>query len=70
MTDPEVMRVAVLIAGLVTDRGGVFVPRSYPRTGVEFPCIVGCQDATRTIHDGQWIRVDAGSGIVMSVGQG
>jgi len=67
MTTPEFIEVAHLISGLITDRGGVVCHAAILAREFNIPCVVGCQTATTTIKDGEQIRLDSISGIVMSV---
>jgi len=65
MTTPDFIEIAGLLSGLVTDRGGVVCHAAILAREFNIPCIVGCGDATRKIRDGQLIRMDAVSGIIM-----
>ncbi|MCQ6562802.1 PEP-utilizing enzyme [Paenibacillus mendelii] len=67
MTTPEFIEVAHLISGLITDRGGIVCHAAILAREFNIPCIVGCQTATTTIKNGDQIRLDAISGIVVSV---
>jgi phosphohistidine swiveling domain-containing protein len=67
MTTPDFIEIANLITGLVTDRGGVLCHAAILAREFNIPCIVGCHDATKTIKDGEIIRMDAISGVVMGV---
>ena len=67
MTTPDFIMVAHLISGIITDRGGVVCHAAILAREFDIPCIVGCQTATTTITDGEQIRLDAISGIVVSV---
>ncbi|UVI29655.1 PEP-utilizing enzyme [Paenibacillus spongiae] len=67
MTTPEFIEVAHLISGLITDRGGVVCHAAILAREFNIPCVVGCRTATTTIKDGDQIRMDAISGIVVSV---
>lgn len=67
MTTPEFIEVAHLISGLITDRGGVVCHAAILAREFNIPSVVGCQTATTTIKDGDQIRLDATSGIVVSV---
>lgn len=67
MTTPEFIEVAHLISGLITDRGGVVCHAAILAREFGIPCVVGCLTATETIKDGDHIRLDAISGIVVSV---
>jgi len=68
-TDPSWTPLFVSIAGLVTEVGGlmthgVVIAREY---GV--PAVVGVENATRLITDGEWIRVNGTDGYVELVGR-
>ncbi|WP_042160034.1 PEP-utilizing enzyme [Paenibacillus gorillae] len=65
MTTPDFIEVAPLIAGLVTDRGGIVCHAAILAREFNIPCIVGCGNATEAVKSGQKIRIDAVSGIVM-----
>ncbi|OPA78705.1 hypothetical protein BVG16_12685 [Paenibacillus selenitireducens] len=65
MTTPEFIEVAPLIAGLVTDRGGIVCHAAILAREFNIPCIVGCGNATKVITSSHKIRIDAISGIVM-----
>ncbi|GGD60245.1 PEP-utilizing enzyme [Paenibacillus nasutitermitis] len=67
MTTPHFIEVAHLISGLVTDRGGVVCHAAILAREFNIPCIVGCQTATAAIKNGDRIRLDAISGIVVRV---
>jgi len=67
MTTPDFIEVAHRIIGLVTDRGGVVCHAAVLAREFNIPCIVGCGNATTVIKDGERIRVDAVSGVVMGV---
>ncbi|WP_337103326.1 PEP-utilizing enzyme [Paenibacillus sp. YIM B09110] len=68
MTTPDFIEVAPLIAGLVTDRGGIVCHAAILAREFNIPCIVGCRNATEVVKSGQKIRMDAISGIVMGCG--
>ncbi|MBP1989513.1 PEP-utilizing enzyme [Paenibacillus eucommiae] len=65
MTTPDFIEVAELIAGLVTDRGGIVCHAAILAREFNITCIVGCGNATEAVINGQKIRIDAISGIVM-----
>lgn len=67
MTTPDFIEVAHLISGIITDRGGIVCHAAILSREYNIPCVVGCQTATTTIRDGDLIRLDATSGIVMGV---
>ncbi|MFC5649440.1 PEP-utilizing enzyme [Paenibacillus solisilvae] len=65
MTTPDFIEVASLIAGLVTDRGGIVCHAAILAREFNIPCIVGCGNATEAVTSGQKIRIDTISGIVL-----
>jgi phosphohistidine swiveling domain-containing protein len=67
MTTPDFIMIAELISGIVADRGGVLCHAAILAREYNIPCIVGCVDATSTINEGQIIRMDAVSGVVVGV---
>ena len=54
----------VSIAGLVTEVGGTMTHGAVVAREYGLPAVVGVEDATRLIADGQWIRVDGAAGYV------
>lgn len=67
MTDPDFIRVAHLIAALVTDQGGLLCHAALLAREMKIPCIVGCKNATQTIVTGQRVRVDPLNGLVLGI---
>ncbi|WP_199615250.1 PEP-utilizing enzyme [Paenibacillus alkalitolerans] len=67
MTTPDFIKVAHLISGIITDRGGVVCHAAILAREFNIPCVVGCQTATTTIKDGDQIRLDATAGVVLGV---
>jgi len=65
MSTPDFTAIAGLMAGLVTDRGGVLCHAAILAREYNIPCVVGCLNATESIADGEWIRLDAVSGVIM-----
>ena len=63
-TDPSWTPAFVTIAGLVTEVGGLMTHGAVIAREYGLPAVVGVQDATRLIEDGQRIRVDGTSGHV------
>jgi phosphohistidine swiveling domain-containing protein len=64
MTRPEYMPYIVKAAAIVTDAGGLLTHAAITAREMKKPCIVGTQVATKVIHDGDSISVDADRGIV------
>ncbi|WP_098957006.1 rifamycin-inactivating phosphotransferase [Pseudonocardia sp. N23] len=63
-TDPSWSPLFVTIAGLVTEVGGLMTHGAVVAREYGLPAVVGVQDATRLVKDGQRIRVNGTSGHV------
>jgi pyruvate,water dikinase len=62
--------VFVAIAGLVTEVGGLMTHGAVVAREYGLPAVVSVDGATRTIRDGQRIRVDGSAGIVEILDEG
>jgi pyruvate,water dikinase len=69
-TDPSWSPVFVAIAGLVTEVGGLMTHGAVVAREYGLPAVVSVDGATRTIRDGQRIRVDGSAGIVEILDEG
>jgi pyruvate,water dikinase len=63
-TDPSWTPVFVTIEGLVTEVGGVMTHGAVIAREYGLPAVVGVEQATRLIQDGQRIRVHGAEGYV------
>ena len=63
-TDPSWTPLFVAVAGLVTEVGGLMTHGAVIAREYGLPAVVGVQDATRLIRDGQRIRVHGTDGFV------
>jgi pyruvate,water dikinase len=63
-TDPSWTPVFVIVAGLVTEVGGLMTHGSVIAREYGLPAVVGVEQATRLIPDGQRIRVDGSGGYI------
>lgn len=63
-TDPSWTPVFVSIKGLVTEVGGMMTHGSVVAREYGLPAVVGVENATRLIKDGQRIRVNGGEGYI------
>jgi phosphoenolpyruvate synthase/pyruvate phosphate dikinase len=63
-TDPGWTPLFVSASGLVTEIGGLMTHGAVVAREYGIPAVVGVDDATRKIHDGQIIRVDGTQGFV------
>jgi pyruvate,water dikinase len=64
-TDPSWTPLFLSVAGLVTEVGGLMTHGAVIAREYGLPAVVGVQDATTLIRDGQHIRVDGTSGHVI-----
>jgi phosphohistidine swiveling domain-containing protein len=67
MTTTEYTPVLPKVAGIVTDEGGVTAHAAIVSRELGIPCVVGSKNATRLLHDGERVRVDATKGLVYRV---
>jgi pyruvate,water dikinase len=63
-TDPSWTPLFVAISGLVTEVGGLMTHGAVIAREYGLPAVVGVEDATRRIRDGEWIRVNGAVGYV------
>lgn len=63
-TDPGWISVFVLAAGVVTDLGGMLSHGAIVARELGIPAVAGTRTGSRTVRDGQWIRIDGGRGVV------
>ncbi len=66
MTNPDMVPYMKIAAAIVTDEGGLTSHAAIVSRELGVPCIVGTNDATTKLHDGQDITVDAAHGKVFS----
>ncbi|MCK4274666.1 MAG: phosphoenolpyruvate synthase, partial [Dehalococcoidales bacterium] len=64
MTTPDFVPAMKRAAAIVTDRGGRTAHAAIVSRELGIPCVVGCENATATLQDGQVITVDGSSGKV------
>ncbi len=63
-TDPSWTPLFVSIKGLVTEIGGLMTHGAVIAREYGLPAVVGVEDATKLIKDGEWIRVNGTEGYV------
>ena len=68
MTSPYFNVVLPMLGAIVTDRGGQLCHAAIVAREYGIPGIVGTRDATRTIRDGERVRVDGTTGEVHLLG--
>lgn len=64
MTRPEFINLMKKAAAFVTDEGGISCHAAIVAREMNKPCIIGTRTATKVIHDGDLVEVDANSGVV------
>lgn len=64
MTRPEFVPLMKKAAGIVTNEGGITCHAAIVSRELSKPCIIGTQNATKLIHDGDMVEVRANHGTV------
>jgi len=64
MTTPDFVPAMERAGAILTDEGGMTSHAAIVSREMEIPCIVGSIEATKKLHDGQLITVDADNGLV------
>jgi phosphoenolpyruvate synthase/pyruvate phosphate dikinase len=66
-TDPELMDGLKKAGAIVTDVGGMLSHAAITARELDTPCIVGTEYASKILHDGDLVEVDADNGVVRLV---
>lgn len=64
MTTPDFLPAMRKAAAIVTDEGGITCHAAIVARELGIPCVIGTKYATRLIHSGDEVEVDAGTGTV------
>jgi phosphoenolpyruvate synthase/pyruvate phosphate dikinase len=64
MTRPEFLPMMKKAAAFITDAGGILSHAAIVARELKKPCIIGTKNATKILHDGDLVEVDADKGIV------
>jgi phosphoenolpyruvate synthase/pyruvate phosphate dikinase len=64
MTNPQMTPYLKNALAIVTDEGGIMCHAAIVARELKIPCIVGTQNATQVLKDGDLIEVDADNGII------
>ncbi|MFH1089841.1 MAG: PEP-utilizing enzyme [Candidatus Uhrbacteria bacterium] len=64
MTRPEYVPLIKKSAGFITDAGGILSHAAISARELQKPCIIGTEVATKVLHDGDLIELDASNGII------
>lgn len=63
-TKPSMVPVLTKCGGIVTDEGGLSCHAAIISRELNKPCVIGTKIATKILHDGDLVEVDANKGIV------
>lgn len=64
MTSPDYIAAVRRAAAIITDEGGAICHAAIVARELDIPCIVGTRNATKILHDGDLVEVDADRGEV------
>lgn len=64
MTDPSYVPIMKSAAAFITDEGGALCHAAIVARELQKPCITGTKIATKVLHNGDFIEVDANNGII------
>jgi phosphohistidine swiveling domain-containing protein len=70
MTRPEFLPLMKKALAIITDDGGITCHAAIISRELKKPCIIGTKIATKVLHDGDWVEVDANEGIVKILKRG
>lgn len=66
-TSPELLPACHKASAIVTDQGGLLSHAAIIAREMKIPCIVGTENATKVLKDGDLVEVDAEKGIVRKI---
>ncbi len=64
MTRPNFVPILKKVSGIITNEGGVTCHAAIISRELDIPCIIGTQNATQVLKDGDLVEVDADNGVV------
>ncbi|MEK6961395.1 MAG: PEP-utilizing enzyme [Nanoarchaeota archaeon] len=64
MTTPDFITAMERASAFVTDEGGILCHAAIISREMKKPCVIGTKNATKSIHEGDLVEVDADSGVV------
>ncbi len=67
MTRPEFLPMIKKAAAIVTDAGGILSHAAITARELKKPCVIGTQNATKVLKDGDKVEIDAERGIVKKI---
>jgi phosphohistidine swiveling domain-containing protein len=63
-TDFDLLEIMNLSAGIITEEGGLLSHASVVSRELKKPCLIGVSDATKQLHDGDMLELDATGGVI------
>ena len=70
MTKPDTLPAMLKAAAIITDEGGITCHAAIMARELKKPCIIGTRVATKVLHDGDLVEVDADKGVVRILKRG
>ncbi|MDD5731766.1 MAG: PEP-utilizing enzyme [Patescibacteria group bacterium] len=67
-TNPNLLSAMQKASAFITDEGGITCHAAIVARELKKPCITGTKIATRVLHDGDLVEVDANTGVVTLIG--
>jgi pyruvate,water dikinase len=64
MTTPNMVPILRKARAIITDEGGITSHAAIIARELKIPCIIGTQNATRVLKDGDLLKVNADTGII------
>jgi phosphoenolpyruvate synthase/pyruvate phosphate dikinase len=64
MTTPDFVPAMKISAGIITNEGGIICHAAIISRELNKPCIIGTKIATKVLHDGDVVELDANNGII------
>lgn len=68
-TNPDLLPLMVKAKAIITEQGGILSHAAIVAREFGIPCIVGVQNATEVLKDGDKIEIDAPSGLIYKYGE-
>jgi pyruvate,water dikinase len=63
-TNPDIVTAMKMAAAIITEQGGITSHAAIVSRELRIPCVIGTKVATKVLHDGDLVEVDADKGII------
>ena len=63
-TNPDIVTAMKIAAAIITEQGGITSHAAIVSRELRMPCIIGTRIATKVLHDGDLVEVDANKGVI------